>query len=73
MNPPQAIGCRNNFVIISQKLSPSNVFIGGPVLVSPVVSLVEPPLKAAGMTDLEVTWNRRYAGNCGELTEQIKT
>jgi len=25
------------------------------------------------MTDLEVTWNRRYAGSCGELTEQIKT
>ena len=32
-------------------MSPPNVFIGGPVRVSPVVSLVEPPLKHAGMTD----------------------
>src|SRR6266511_917158 len=38
----------NRYDNVPQKLSPSNVFIGGPVRVFPVVSQVEPPLKTCG-------------------------
>jgi len=37
------------------KPSPPNVFIGDPVLDSPVVSSVEPPLKSCGNDELRQT------------------
>ena len=69
--PQQAAGYQNLAMRFVLKASPPNVFIGGPVPNLPVVSPVEPPLKACGNDGLRIG-NLLNAASSGDRATEIE-